>query len=135
MPVRLLTQSLLRWPKPRLVLDAVGSWAAQQAQTHPDLLRVGVYGSYGRGDAGVGSDLDLVLIDAHASGTPSQRWRHWPFEQLPLSCDALVLTPSEWDDLMDSGGSDDPARRAMAQALQRECRWLWIRDSQASPLR
>lgn len=47
MPVRSLTQSLLRWPEPE---------------------RVGVFGSYGRGDAGVGSDLYLLLIDAEACG-------------------------------------------------------------------
>ena len=33
-----------------------------------------------RGDAGVGSDLDLLL--------------EWPLAELPLSCDALVLTPT-----------------------------------------
>jgi hypothetical protein len=53
-----LTQSLLRWPEPELVLRQV---------------RVGVFGSYGRGDAGVGSDLDLLLIDSDAVGPQRQR--------------------------------------------------------------
>ena len=97
MPVRLLTQSLLRWPEPEVVLQAVQQWAGLQAQRCPSLEKVGVYGSYGRGDAGVGSDLDLLLIDADAAGTQSSRFRRWPFEELPLSCDALVLTPAELD--------------------------------------
>lgn len=132
MPVRLLTQSRLRWPEPAQVLAAVVRWAAEQAERHDGLHRVGVFGSYGRGDAGVGSDLDLVLIDDNTSGTQSQRYRQWPFEQLPLSCDALVLTPQEWDELLASSTTDaapDPGLHAMANALQRDCRWLWSRPN------
>jgi hypothetical protein len=127
MPVRLLTQSLLRWPEPAVVLEAVTAWAVGQSNQQPGLERVGVYGSYGRGDAGVGSDLDLVLIDCNATGTPSERFRQWPFETLPLSCDALILTPKEWDALM-----LDPARVAMAMALKHDCQWLWIRNAVAA---
>lgn len=109
------------------MLEAVTTWAEQLAVSHPNLERVGVHGSYGRGDAGFGSDLDLVLIDASATGPPSQRYRQWPFETLPLSCDALVLTPEEWQQLIELGPAD-PSRRAMALALQRDCRWLWSRQ-------
>ena len=77
MPVRSLTQSVLRWPKPEQVLAEAQAWAHTQQQAHPRLRRVGVFGSYGRGTASVGSDLD-------------QRLRAWPIEQLPLACDALV---------------------------------------------
>ena len=68
MPVRLLTQSLLRWPEPEVVFQAIQRWSDQQAQRCYSLQRVGVYGSYGRGEAGVESDLDLLLIDAAAQG-------------------------------------------------------------------
>jgi hypothetical protein len=127
MPVRSLTQSLLRWPEPEVVLEAVRHWAEQEAQRCPSLQQVGVYGSYGRGEAGVGSDLDLLLIDAAATGPQSARYRQWPFERLPLSCDALVLTPEEWRELMESGELD-PARSAMARALGSDCRWVWRRE-------
>jgi len=129
MPVRLLTQSRLRWPEPSEVLDAVSCWAHLQADRNAGLRRVGVFGSYGRGDAGVGSDLDLVLIDAYASGTPAQRFSQWPLEQLPLSCDALVLTPKEWDALLASPATD-PGIHAMASALSRDCRWIWTRTDE-----
>ena len=45
--------------------------------------------------------------------------RAWVDEQrrLPLSCDALVLTPAELDQLL--GGSS-----RMAQELQRDLRWF-----------
>jgi hypothetical protein len=64
-----LTQSLLRWPEPQQVLTQVVDWAAKVAPDHPGLQRLAVFGSYGRGDAGVGSDLDLLLIDGQATGT------------------------------------------------------------------
>lgn len=120
MPVRSLTQSLLRWPEPELVLQQVRDWAERVAADHPGLVRVGVFGSYGRSDAGVGSDLDLLLIDAMASGPQHQRLLAWPLAELPLSCDALVLTPAEHRKLL-AGGS------AMAAALARDSRWLWGR--------
>ena len=120
MPVRSLTQSLLRWPESDLVLSQVERWAAQVAAEPPCLKRLGVFGSYGRGDAGVGSDLDLVLIDREARGPQHRRLLACPLEALPLSCDALVLTPHEHRELLASGS-------AMAKALQRDCRWLWTR--------
>lgn len=118
MPVRSLTQSLLRWPDPEQVLSQVAAWAERIACEHPGLQRVGVFGSYGRGDAGVGSDLDLLLIDALASGPQHQRLLAWPLAELPLSCDALVLTPAEHRELLARGS-------AMAAALARDSRWLW----------
>lgn len=117
MPVRLLTQSVLRWPGPEQVLDEVRAWAVEQRRGRTSLQRVGVFGSYGRGDAGVGSDLDLLLIDAAAEGPQHQRLRRWPLERLPLSCDALVLSPAEWQALLAKGSR-------MARELQRDLRWL-----------
>ena len=52
------------------------------------------------------------------SGPQHQRLLAWPLADLPLSCDALVLTPDEHHDLLASGS-------AMAHALGRETRWLW----------
>ena len=117
MPVRSLNQSVLRWPKPELILAAVQRWAEAQQALRPALTKVGVFGSYGRGDAGVGSDLDLLLVDDAATGPQQQRLLTWPLEHLPLSCDALVLTPTELQELLASGSR-------MAIELQRDLRWL-----------
>lgn len=103
MPVRSLTPSRLRWPNPEQVIAAAAAWAVAQRVRSPSLQRVGLFGSYGRGTAGVGSDLDLLLVDANASGPQHQRLLHWPLEQLPLSCNALVLTPSELNELLEGG--------------------------------
>ena len=117
MPVRSLTQSVLRWPSPEQVLTQARNWAEDQRRLQPNLIRVGVFGSYGRGDASVGSDLDLVLIDTLASGPQYERLRAWPLDRLPLSCDALVLTPAEFQQLL-------AENTRMAQALQSDLRWF-----------
>ena len=117
MPVRSLTQSVLHWPQPEQVLQQVRAWVAEQQQANPGLQRVGVFGSYARGTASVGSDLDLVLVDSKAEGPQHERLRLWPLERLPLSCDALVLTPQELEQLLQ--GSD-----RMAVELRADLRWL-----------
>jgi hypothetical protein len=108
---------VLRWPSPELVLAQVRDWVDDQRRQRPHLMRVGIFGSYGRGDASVGSDLDLVLIDALAIGPQYERLRVWPLDRLPLSCDALVLTPTEFQQLL----AEDSR---MAQALKTDLRWL-----------
>ncbi len=100
----------------------VEAWAEQQGEQVRSLERVAVFGSYGRGTAGVGSDLDLLLIDAVASGPQHRRLLTWPLELLPLSCDALVLTPYEHDALMAAGSR-------FATQLRRDSRWVWTRRS------
>jgi predicted nucleotidyltransferase len=117
MPVRSLKQSVLRWPSPEEVLEQLRHWALAQQQQQPTLLQVGVFGIYGRGTASVGSDLDLVLVETDATGTQSQRLLKWPLDQLPLSCDALVLNPDELQQLLDGG-------TRMAAALKSDLRWI-----------
>jgi hypothetical protein len=117
MPVRSLTQSVLRWPSPERVLQQTQAWAEDLQRLHPNLRRVGLFGSYSRGTASVGSELDLLLIDDLAEGAQHERLRHWPLERLPLSCDALVLTSAEFAQLI---GSES----RMAKELQTDLRWL-----------
>ena len=76
-----------------------------------------MFGSYCRGDACLGIDRDLLLVDGAASGTQQHRLLTLPLERLPLCCDALVLTPAELQDLLASGFR-------MATELQRDLRWL-----------
>lgn len=117
MPVRSLKQSVWRWPAPEQVLADVQAWAQQQQQRVPSLQRLGVFGSYGRGTAAFGSDLDLILVDAEASGGQVERLQQWPLDELPLSCDALVLTPAELEQRLNDGSR-------MAMELKSDLRWL-----------
>ena len=62
---------VLRWPSSAEVLEQAHQWAQRQAAGHPELEAVGVFGSYGRGDAGVGSDQDLLVYSR-------QEWQTLP---------------------------------------------------------
>ena len=117
MPVRSLKQPVWHWPAPDQVLNDVRVWAQQQQRRSPSLEHVGVFGSYGRGTAAFGSDLDLILVDAEAIGGQFERLQQWPLADLPLSCDALVLTPAELEQRLTDGSR-------MAMELRRDLRWL-----------
>ncbi len=66
MPVRSLRSSVLRWPSRSEVDRAVRRWVAAAGRDRPEVLRIGYFGSYARGDWGVGSDLDLLVIVTEA---------------------------------------------------------------------
>ena len=95
MPVPSLSGSVRRWPAAAEVLEQAGRWAAQQISDHPDLVAVGVFGSYGRGTAGVGSDLDLLLILKRCEEPIWDRLRCWDTGSLPLACDLLMYSFEE----------------------------------------
>jgi len=108
---------VLRWPSAAEVLRAAEAWAEAQRRTSPDLLAVGVFGSYGRGDAGVGSDLDLLLILQECSDPIWERLCRWHTASLPLACDLLVYSLADWRSL--PGWNP-----RLAAALSKETRWL-----------
>jgi hypothetical protein len=108
---------VLRWPASAEVLERAAAWARVQAEANPDLEGVGVFGSYGRGDAGVGSDLDLVLILRHCDLPVWERLRRWDTGGLPLATDLLVYSRAEWDSLPQWNPT-------FAAVLARDVRWL-----------
>jgi predicted nucleotidyltransferase len=106
-----------RWPAAAEVLEQAGRWAALQRSRHPDLLAVGVFGSYGRGTAGVGSDPDLLLILQRCDEPIWNRLRRCDTSSLPLACDLLVYSLEEWRSL-------PQCNPKLAQALLNDTRWL-----------
>jgi predicted nucleotidyltransferase len=50
MPVRSLSSSVLRWPDAQTVDHAVREWAQKVVRHREDVLRIGYFGSYARGD-------------------------------------------------------------------------------------
>lgn len=117
MPVRSLTSSVLRWPDRREVERSAVEWAAREAPRHPGLLRLGYFGSYARGDAGVGSDLDLVAVVESSREPFDQRALGWDLSALPVPAEILIYTRHEWARLQEQGGR-------FARTLEREARWL-----------
>jgi predicted nucleotidyltransferase len=97
MPVRSLNSSVLTWPDARTVDQAVRCWAEKRAQEFPEVLRIGYFGSYARGDWGVGSDLDIIVIVEHSSESFERRAARWDTLELPVPADLLIYTLAEWE--------------------------------------
>lgn len=126
MPVRSLSSSVLRWPDRESVDRAVRDWAREESRRHRDLLRLGYFGSYARGDWGIGSDLDLVAIVRRATEPFERRANRWALETLPVAAELLVYTGKEWQDLLQAGGR-------FARTLQEETVWIYPEEISSPP--
>jgi predicted nucleotidyltransferase len=94
-----LSSSVLRWPDASTVIEAARAWAAEQARRRPEVVRVGYFGSYSRGDWGVGSDLDLVVVVERTELPFERRGIDFPATNLPVPADVLVYSLEEWKTL------------------------------------
>ncbi len=122
MPVRSLRSSVLRWPDAPTVDQAVRRWAEQVVQHRGEVCGVGYFGSYARGDWGVGSDLDLVIIVESSEEPFSRRAAGWDATALPVPADLLVYTKDEWQALTRQG--------KFSQTLRQETVWVYLREDQ-----
>ncbi len=117
MPVRSLSSSVLRWPDQASVEKAVTEWAGRERERRPELVKIGYFGSFARGDAGVGSDLDLVAVVGESTESFERRAVNWDLSSLPVPSEILVYTQHEWETLMERGGR-------FARMLREEAVWL-----------
>lgn len=114
MPVRLLSSSVFKWPNAPTVERAVRVWAKRVVQMRPDVRRIGYFGSYARGDWGVGSDLDVIVIVDHTTTPFERRAAEWDTTELPVPTDVLVYTLDEWHKL----------QTKFRQTVEREIIWV-----------
>lgn len=117
MPVRSLNSPILRWPDRATVERAAAAWAKEEAPRHAGLLRLGYFGSYARGDNGVGSDLNLIAVVERCDQPFERRALDWDLLELPVPAEILVYTRDEWERLRQEG-------RRFARTVEREARWL-----------
>ena len=121
MPVTSSTSSIKRWPSAEVVLGAAHAWAREAAEQRPNLIALGYFGSYARGEAGFGSDLDLIAVVRTDNRPAMERGRDWRTETLPVPADLLVYTVREWERLEAEGGR-------FGQTLRAEAQWLVKRE-------
>ena len=119
MPVRSSNSSVVIWPDRSVVDRAVRRWAAKAA-TRLEVVRIGYFGSYARGDWGPGSDLDLIVVVESSQVPFNRRTVDWDTAELPVPTDVLVYTLEEWRRL-------DPDSR-FAATLQNETVWVFERE-------
>ena len=123
MPVRLLSSAVLKWPDGRTVDQAVRHWAEEAGRKRPELLRIGYFGSYARGNWGVGSDVDLLII-VRSSGQPfERRGAEWDVGRLPVPADVMVYTKDEWNSLR--------ARGRFYQTIMQEAIWVYVKEAKS----
>lgn len=103
MPVRSLNSFVLRWPDAATVRAAGRAWAVGNAR-RPEVLRIGIFGSYARGNPGVGSDLDLVAVVRNSDLPFPRRAALWDTTELPVPAELLIYTEAEWERLQATGG-------------------------------
>ena len=65
-------------------------------------MRAGFIGSYARGNWGVGSDLDVVLVLRKSAEPFPQRPLLFNLSKLPIPVDVLVYTVEEWERIIRS---------------------------------
>lgn len=122
MPVRSLSSSVLRWPERPAVEEAVHSWAAGLAEARDEVLAVGYFGSYARGDWGVGSDVDLVVLVDHSDVPFERRGASFDTTILPVPAELVIYTLEEWDRLQ--------AAEGFGRTIAREA--VWVLDRRES---
>ncbi|MFQ5855561.1 MAG: AmmeMemoRadiSam system protein B [Anaerolineae bacterium] len=122
MPVRSLSSSVLKWPDASAVYQAVHQWAGEVIQGRPDILRIGYMGSYARGDWGVGSDLDLIVVVGQDERPFWRRTVAWDLSSLPVPTDILVYTQQEWQALADQSGR-------FYRTVKEEAMWIYEHDN------
>ncbi|GEM_PF-1242815 len=103
---------------PSEVKEDLVAWASRTARLHPEVVRIGYRGSYARGDWGVGSDLDLVVVVRQAPGPFHRRGLPFDLGARPVPADLLVYTEEEYGRILASD-------TRMAETLERETEWIW----------
>ena len=121
MPVRSLRSSVFTWPRAEEVDRAVRCWARKVAQQHPEVIRIGYIGSYARGDWGVGSDLDLLILVEQSARPFAERSSAWDTTALPVPTDVWVYTQDEWQAMAAQGSR-------FYREASREAVWVYTKQ-------
>jgi len=120
MPVKLSNSSVLKWPSAAFVDQSVRVWAKRVVNQRAEIRRIGYFGSYARGDWGVGSDLDVIVIVSDSTRPFENRARDFDTTELPVPTDVLVYTLLEWDAL--------PRNERFYKTLLSEVVWIYGND-------
>jgi hypothetical protein len=106
------------------VLAAARAWAAHLRRDHPEIVRIGYFGSYARGDYVPGSDLDVLIevtaicgVPSGADMRPADRATRYRPESFPVGMDVFVYTSAEL-------AAQRAAGTGFVKTIDREVCWL-----------
>jgi hypothetical protein len=109
---------VLKWPSHEEVKNVLRQWINKQMTTHPEVIQLGYFGSLAKGNWGVGSDLDLIVIIQDSSIPFEKRPVGWDFDMLPVPTDMLIYTMKEWQHMRKKGGR-------FVEMIEKEAVWLY----------
>ncbi len=119
MPVRSLSSSVFRWVSKEEVERSLKEWAQLVKEEHPEVLAIGYFGSYARGDWGVGSDVDILVVVSESKEPFLRRPLAFDTTSLPVPADLLVYTEEELKRLKNT--------RFYREVVSKEAVWLYKR--------
>lgn len=96
MPVRSLNSSVMKWPRKKEVEKSLNDWSVKLIKERDDVTRIGYFGSYAKGNWGVGSDLDLIVILEESDEPFERRGIGFDTSSIPVPTELLVYTRKEW---------------------------------------
>lgn len=120
MPVRSLNSSVMKWPDARTVKHSLRLWAKKVIRERSEICRIGYIGSYARGDWGVGSDLDLLIVLENSDLPFEKRSIEWDATKLPVPTDLMVYTKAEWEAL--------PKKGKFKKTVEKEAVWIYKKE-------
>ena len=89
----------VRYAEPETIRKAVRDYARSIRDEHPEVRSIRWFGSWVRGDAGVGSDVDLCIIVDRSDKPRRDRVMDFLPLVFPVGIDLFIFTPSEFDAL------------------------------------
>jgi predicted nucleotidyltransferase len=129
MPVRPSSSHVLAWPPRDVAEEAARPWGAALKASRSDVVRVGYFGSYARGDWVAGNDPDLVVVLTECDEPPLRCGLTFDtISGFPVPVDLLVNTLDESRRLSEEGA---PSRRR----LSAEVSWVVQRGRSPRPRR
>jgi predicted nucleotidyltransferase len=112
---------VVKWPDRATVEKSLRKWVKGEAEKHPELVRLGFFGSYAGEKWGVGSDIDLVAVVEDSNLPFERRALGWDTNRLPVPADLLVYTIGEWRKM-------ETERGRFIRTLEREVVWVFERQ-------
>lgn len=95
MPVRSLNSSVLKWTSKEEVEKTLKDWSIKVKEKHPEIKKIGYFGSYARGNWGVGSDLDVIIVVERSEEPFLKRGLKFDVTDFPVPTEVLVYTEEE----------------------------------------
>jgi predicted nucleotidyltransferase len=85
------------------VLATLAAWAASVLAGDPGVRRIGVFGSYARGQQTPASDVDVLVVVERSTRRPWERPLDLPIPPGPVGAELLVYTEAELEALRAEG--------------------------------